>query len=77
MDISNFDLPISRQNAQAGSPVRDILAELRYWMRGIIRRQGQRRQAIGAAIDDHLLRDIGLNRLGIEQADIANHNEAR
>lgn len=77
MDISNVELSFNRRGPRGGSLIRDILAELRYWVSGALRRQGERRQPIGLnAIDDHLLRDIGLTRLGVQEATLINQNEA-
>ncbi|MBT3926833.1 MAG: hypothetical protein HOM52_08010 [Rhodospirillaceae bacterium] len=77
MDITNFDVSISSKSRDGGSLVRDILGELRYRIVRTMRRHGRKRPEIGlAAIDNHLLRDIGLNRLGIEEAALDSQNEA-
>lgn len=80
MDITNFDMPFNRRAAHGGFGglgLGDILAALRLWARAARSGHAQRRPPAGrAAIGDHLLRDIGINRLGMREATLAIQNEA-
>ena len=77
MAITSTDISFSPGATLSGPLVRDILSRLVVWTRNAAPKHRQMRRASGlAAVDDHLLRDIGLTRLGISEAELANHNEA-
>jgi uncharacterized protein YjiS (DUF1127 family) len=65
MDISNMDLAFSPGGRRGGSPIHNTLVELAMWLQNVAYKHRQRRQIPPpAGISDHLLRDIGLSRLG-------------
>ncbi|MDP6474370.1 MAG: hypothetical protein QF449_14240 [Alphaproteobacteria bacterium] len=80
MDITNFDISFNRRGAHGGLGglgLGDILAALRLWARAARSGHAQRRPPAGrAAIGDHLMRDIGITRLGMRETAHTGLNEA-
>ena len=76
MDITNFDLSFSPRRSGRGPYVRDFLAGLLFRAPSVHHKHAARGPVAGGAIDGHMLRDIGLTRLGMRENTLANHNEA-
>ena len=77
MDILNTDFSFGRHDSSGASLIREILAQLRMWRLNAGQKHRQRRRTTRPfAIDNHLLRDIGITRLGMSEATLASQNEA-
>ncbi len=77
MNISNTDFSFATRDSRSAYIARKILAKWRMWTLNTVQEYSQRQRTIHPlAIVDHLLRDIGITRLGVSEATLAGQNEA-